>query len=160
MVLEELEEILILEFPHKPDRGFQGSQQRPNKRDSRASGNSSRKERQQRPRTNVAMAEYIEASSSYTNQSDALDEDIVREDVTSYQLPTELFYPAISKLFEEFWDMEMDEDPTSQGAEGAFFGRINQNNYADFGLAEYFDDFCNLPVIKVSHDFRIPAWIL
>ena len=53
----------------------------------------------------------------------------------------------LAKFFEYFWDLEIEDN----AARGMYFGRINERNYLEFGLAAFEStSFVNLPVIKVS----------
>jgi hypothetical protein len=53
----------------------------------------------------------------------------------------------LNQFFEYFWELELDNTQ----ANAAFFGRINEYNYLEFGLIHFMVDHVNFPVIKVRH---------
>jgi hypothetical protein len=64
--------------------------------------------------------------------------------VHSYVHNTKL-YGQLNAFFEYFWDLEIDNTQ----ANAAFFGKINEFNYLEFGLSHFTHSHVNFPVIKV-----------
>lgn len=98
-----------------------------------------------RPNSIVSLAEFVEVTSDSYPSHSSIEDDTTEQ--PRFQIPHEKFYPQISGLFQEFWDIELDE-----WASKAFFGRINHSNYLDFEIIEYHADICNLSIIKVNCD--------
>jgi hypothetical protein len=57
----------------------------------------------------------------------------------------------INNIFKDFWEIEIDDSSVN----GAIFGRINYLNYKEFGMENYIEDYCNLPVIKVDYNVNL-----
>lgn len=63
-------------------------------------------------------------------------------------------YPKMKEIFTFFWELELPD----RFVNGAFFGRITELNFRDFGLERFFPDYTNLLFIKVSK-YRFSAII-
>ena len=66
--------------------------------------------------------------------------------VEELHAPPENLYHVIGNVFNEFWQMEFDENIVN-----AFLARIDKRNCADYGLTDFASESCSLPVIKVHH---------
>lgn len=58
--------------------------------------------------------------------------------------PPENLNQVISGVFNEFWNMEFEENVLN-----AFLARIDKRNCADYGLLDFALESCSLPVIQV-----------
>ena len=65
---------------------------------------------------------------------------------TTTTIPYDELQLKINLIFSYFWNLEI----TDTLVNIAYFGRINEDNYKEFGFDVYYNDFINLLYIKVS----------
>ena len=65
---------------------------------------------------------------------------------TTTTIPYDELQLKINLIFSYFWNLEI----TDTLVNIAYFGRINEYNYKEFGFDVYYNDFINLLYIKVS----------
>ena len=82
----------------------------------------------------------VPSSSAYSLQSST-----TNDAKRATYFPPDKLHTALLTFFDFFWDLDI----AHPAANGAFFGRIDDRNYMDFGLLSYLTPFVNFPVIKV-----------